>query len=34
MTTIPQYYIVYVVWDLFECLIIFFFAIETKGRTL
>lgn len=29
-----KYYIVYVVWDLFECLIIFFFAIETKGRTL
>ncbi|RXW24714.1 hypothetical protein EST38_g1192 [Candolleomyces aberdarensis] len=27
-------YIVYVVWDLFECLVIWFCAVETKGRTL
>jgi len=31
---IPQYYIVYVVWDLFECVVIYFCAVETKGRTL
>ncbi|KAL1761513.1 hypothetical protein FB107DRAFT_254962 [Schizophyllum commune] len=29
-----QYYIVYVVWDIFECCMIWFFAVETKGRTL
>lgn len=29
-----KYYIVYIVWDLFECVIIHFFAVETKGRTL
>ncbi|GLB34073.1 putative major facilitator superfamily sugar transporter (TC 2.A.1.1) family protein [Lyophyllum shimeji] len=29
-----RYYIVYVVWDLFECAVIYFFAVETKGRTL
>ncbi|KAF8806340.1 general substrate transporter [Phlegmacium glaucopus] len=29
-----HYYIVYVVWDLFECVVIWFCAIETKGRTL
>ncbi|RDB19823.1 Lactose permease [Hypsizygus marmoreus] len=29
-----RYYIVYVVWDLFECVVIWFCAVETKGRTL
>lgn len=29
-----RYYIVYIVWDLFECLIIWLCAVETKGRTL
>ncbi|KAI4520376.1 general substrate transporter [Schizophyllum commune] len=29
-----KYYIVYVVWDIFECCMIWFFAVETKGRTL
>ncbi|KAG6885607.1 hypothetical protein C0993_012354 [Termitomyces sp. T159_Od127] len=29
-----KYYIVYIVWDLIECVIIFFCAVETKGRTL
>ncbi|KAF9455932.1 general substrate transporter [Collybia nuda] len=29
-----RYYIVYVGWDLFECVVIWFCAIETKGRTL
>ncbi|KAL0059860.1 hypothetical protein AAF712_013342 [Marasmius tenuissimus] len=29
-----KYYIVYVCWDLFECVMIWFFAVETKGRTL
>ncbi|KAH9482516.1 Lactose permease [Psilocybe cubensis] len=29
-----KYYIVYIVWDLFECLVIWFCAVETKGRTL
>lgn len=29
-----KYYIVYVVWDLFECAVIYFCAVETKGRTL
>jgi len=29
-----KYYIVYIVWDLFECVIIWFCAVETKGRTL
>jgi len=29
-----KYYIVYIVWDLFECVVIYFCAIETKGRTL
>ncbi|PFH51320.1 hypothetical protein AMATHDRAFT_59397 [Amanita thiersii Skay4041] len=29
-----RYYIVYVVWDLFECMVIWFCAVETKGRTL
>ncbi|ESK95148.1 mfs lactose [Moniliophthora roreri MCA 2997] len=29
-----KYYLVYVFWDLFECVIIWFFAVETKGRTL
>ncbi|KAJ7175837.1 general substrate transporter [Mycena filopes] len=27
-------YLVYMVWDLFECVIIYFFAVETKGLTL
>ncbi|KAJ7591651.1 general substrate transporter [Mycena floridula] len=29
-----QYYIVYIVWDLFEAVVIWFCAVETKGRTL
>lgn len=29
-----KYYIVYVAWDLFECLVIYLFVVETKGRTL
>ncbi|KAF9450633.1 hypothetical protein P691DRAFT_700780 [Macrolepiota fuliginosa MF-IS2] len=29
-----RYYIVYVVWDLFECLMVYLFVVETKGRTL
>ncbi|KAF8897789.1 general substrate transporter [Infundibulicybe gibba] len=29
-----RYYIVYVVWDLFECAVIWTCAVETKGRTL
>ncbi|KAF5363898.1 hypothetical protein D9756_000210 [Leucocoprinus leucothites] len=29
-----KYYLVYVGWDLFECLMIYFFVVETKGRTL
>ncbi|KAG6832173.1 hypothetical protein H0H92_004904 [Tricholoma furcatifolium] len=29
-----RYYIVYIAWDLFECVMIYFFAVETKGRTL
>ncbi|KAG6910991.1 hypothetical protein DXG01_006045 [Tephrocybe rancida] len=29
-----KYYIVYVAWDLFECVVIWFCAVETKGRTL
>ncbi|KAG6850900.1 hypothetical protein H0H93_006726 [Arthromyces matolae] len=29
-----KYYIVYIAWDLFECFIIYFCAVETKGRTL
>ncbi|TRM68230.1 general substrate transporter [Schizophyllum amplum] len=29
-----KYYIVYVVWDIFECAMIWFFAVETMGRTL
>ncbi|KAF9057903.1 general substrate transporter [Panaeolus papilionaceus] len=29
-----KYYIVYVAWDLFECVVIYFCAVETKGRTL
>ncbi|KAF8165590.1 general substrate transporter [Crassisporium funariophilum] len=29
-----RYYIVYVVWDLFEAAVIWFCAVETKGRTL
>ncbi|KAG7097320.1 hypothetical protein E1B28_004679 [Marasmius oreades] len=29
-----RYYIVYVCWDLFECTMVWFFAVETKGRTL
>lgn len=29
-----KYYIVYIAWDLFECIVIFFCAVETKGRTL
>ncbi|KAL0568874.1 hypothetical protein V5O48_013100 [Marasmius crinis-equi] len=29
-----KYYIVYICWDLFECVMIWFFAVETKGRTL
>jgi len=29
-----KYYIVYIAWDLFECVVIYFFAVETKGRTL
>lgn len=31
---VNQYYIVYIVWDLFECVVIWFCAVETKGRTL
>jgi hypothetical protein len=34
VTPYSQYYIVYVVWDLFECAVIWFCAVETKGRTL
>ncbi|KAK7062039.1 lactose permease [Favolaschia claudopus] len=29
-----RYYIVYVVWDLFECVVIWFCVVETRGRTL
>jgi sugar porter (SP) family MFS transporter len=29
-----KYYIVYICWDLFECLMIWLFAVETRGRTL
>ncbi|KAJ3722677.1 general substrate transporter [Lentinula raphanica] len=29
-----KYYIVYVCWDIFECMMIWFFAVETRGRTL
>ncbi|KAJ7228311.1 general substrate transporter [Mycena pura] len=29
-----RYYIVYIVWDLFECVVIWFCVVETKGRTL
>ncbi|KAF9031809.1 general substrate transporter [Hymenopellis radicata] len=29
-----KYYIVYIAWDIFECLMIYLFAVETKGRTL
>ncbi|KAJ6539698.1 general substrate transporter [Mycena capillaripes] len=29
-----KYYIVYVVWDLFECVVIWFCVVETRGRTL
>ncbi|KIK67737.1 hypothetical protein GYMLUDRAFT_154952 [Collybiopsis luxurians FD-317 M1] len=29
-----KYYIVYVCWDLFECAMIWLFAVETRGRTL
>ncbi|PPQ71097.1 hypothetical protein CVT24_009848 [Panaeolus cyanescens] len=29
-----KYYIVYIAWDLFECAVIYFCAVETKGRTL
>ncbi|KAJ3516285.1 hypothetical protein NLJ89_g1216 [Agrocybe chaxingu] len=29
-----RYYIVYIAWDLFECAVIWFCAVETKGRTL
>ncbi|KAF9006626.1 general substrate transporter [Cyathus striatus] len=29
-----KYYIVYVVWDLVECMVIWLCAVETKGRTL
>ncbi|KAF7301979.1 MFS domain-containing protein [Mycena indigotica] len=29
-----RFYIVYVVWDLFECVVIYFCVVETKGRTL
>ncbi|CAA7260105.1 unnamed protein product [Cyclocybe aegerita] len=29
-----KYYIVYIAWDLFECTVIWFCAVETKGRTL
>ncbi|KAL6802928.1 general substrate transporter [Trichoderma sp. SZMC 28013] len=28
------YYIVFIVWDVIECLIIYFFFVETKNRTL
>ncbi|KAF7332365.1 MFS domain-containing protein [Mycena kentingensis (nom. inval.)] len=29
-----KFYIVYVVWDLFECVVVYFCVVETKGRTL
>ncbi|KAF7290931.1 MFS domain-containing protein [Mycena chlorophos] len=29
-----KFYLVYVVWDLFECVVIYFCVVETKGRTL
>ncbi|TFK43784.1 general substrate transporter [Crucibulum laeve] len=29
-----RYYIVYIVWDLIECVVIWLCAVETKGRTL
>jgi sugar porter (SP) family MFS transporter len=29
-----KYYIVYVAWDLFECVVIWFCVVETRGRTL
>ncbi|KAJ7930117.1 hypothetical protein B0H13DRAFT_915479 [Mycena leptocephala] len=29
-----KYYIVYVVWDVFECVVIWFCVVETRGRTL
>ncbi|THV08266.1 general substrate transporter [Dendrothele bispora CBS 962.96] len=29
-----KYYIVYICWDVFEATMIYFFAVETRGRTL
>ncbi|KAJ6583773.1 general substrate transporter [Mycena sp. CBHHK59/15] len=29
-----KYYLVYIVWDLFECVVIYFCVVETRGRTL
>ncbi|KAF7776647.1 hypothetical protein Agabi119p4_5040 [Agaricus bisporus var. burnettii] len=29
-----KFYLVYVAWDLVECVVIYLFAVETKGRTL
>ncbi|KAJ7167524.1 major facilitator superfamily domain-containing protein [Mycena filopes] len=29
-----KYYIVYIAWDLFECVVIYFCVVETRGRTL
>ncbi|KAJ7498564.1 general substrate transporter [Mycena latifolia] len=29
-----KYYIVYIVWDLFECIVIWLCVVETRGRTL
>ncbi|KAK7470345.1 hypothetical protein VKT23_001774 [Stygiomarasmius scandens] len=29
-----KYYIVYICWDIFEATMVYFFAVETRGRTL
>ena len=33
-TNIPQYYFLFIFWDIFEFIFIYFFFVETRRRTL
>jgi hypothetical protein len=34
LTPLPQYYFLFIFWDIFEFIFIYFFFIETRRRTL
>ena len=34
LLTLLAVYLIFTIWDAFECIIIYFFVVETKGLTL